>query len=243
MHKQAESNRDGFMVSSFGKASSDVLVAILLSSGDAVSLAHDIIEDRLSKGKCSIAEIDEWIGLFTDFASTKSRAIREFWTMLCSVGHQFTPEQLVRFACVFGKGSGGRYYNDVSVILFAHPQITAEHILRVIMKVPQKRKEAFGKLVGKNPSVMTLLACVRFLQITELAFRELKNRSDRPEDEKTAKKILLSGVRDDKVNHADFELLCKWNLLSEAELQSMVKKLKTKQLALRELKERKTRKK
>lgn len=243
MHKQAESNRDEFMDSSFGKVSADVLVAILLSSGEAVSRARHIIKARLSEGKCSLAEIDEWIRLFTDFASTKARAIREFWNLLRSAGHKFAPEQLVRFACVFGKGKGGRYYDDVAAALFAHPKTTAEHILGVIIRAPQKRKEAFGRLVEKNPSIMTLLACVRFLQITELAFRELKNRSDRPEDEKNAKKILLSGLGEIKVNHSDFELLCKWDLLSEAELRNMVKKTGTRQLALGELKERRIRKK
>jgi hypothetical protein len=185
-----------------------------------------------------LAEIDEWIDLFTNIASTKTKSVREFWNLLRSAGHKFTPDQLAKFACAFGKGNGGCYYDEAAAALFAHPKTAEEHILEVIVRVPRKKEEAFQKLLEKTPSMMSLLACVGHGPIEALAFRELKNRSDRPRDREAAKKILLSSLEEKKANHSDFELLCKWDLLSEAELQKMRRKMRTKHLAYRELRAR-----
>ncbi|MDD5396988.1 MAG: hypothetical protein PHW24_02930 [Candidatus Moranbacteria bacterium] len=216
-----------------------MLVSIVFASVATSNQALKEIENRVMEGKYDSEEIASWIDLLTSFGSgVFDSQGKSLFHMLYKSKYKFLSGDLEKFLVCFGSGHGW-YAEDIAELYLDHPDTTNDSVLDVISKIPPRNRNKFFKMCfeKRDFNLLDCIKCLKYPEISRMAVTMVKTHHEIvPSDREEAKKLLLEALLSSGITEDIFVFLLKWELLSVEELIEMSKKVGTKKLAKRALK-------
>lgn len=235
--------RDQFIKEALEGAKPQLLVALILATTSVATAAYNDLLKKITSGKCSLKEIREWINVFT-YVATPDKQLETFFSLLVSIGFQFSMEDLQKFVLAFGSSQGWVIgAGDESIKMFFQRNPEEQQVLFILRKLQGKGRVYFFKnyLQMFNYSISGLIQCLPLSGVNYTALKLIEKRDDIQNiymDKEITKIALLASLRSDvkEVKRGAFNLLLKLKMLSKEEVVVLSEQDGTKQLAKRALK-------